>query len=107
MRAGTLRHRVAIQSATQSVDDFGSPTATWTTLATVYARVEAISGREYFAAAQKQSEVTHRVTVRYRDDVTPTMRIMWGSVELLVESVLPDERQRQLEIMCVQQSAHG
>lgn len=109
MRAGRLRHRVAIQRRTGAESGFGEPTDTWTDLATVSAGVEPISGREYFAAQQVQSEVTHRVTIRYLAGVTPKDRIVWtdpatGVARYFdIRSVLDkDERHRELALMCVE-----
>lgn len=80
MRAGTLRHRVTIQRYELVVDDYGAPLhrESWKDVATVWASVEAVSGRDFFAARQEQSEVTHKVTIRYRGDVTAQMRVLHG-----------------------------
>ena len=78
MRAGTLRRRVTIQPYELVVDDYGAPLhrESWKDVATVWASVEAVSGRDFFAARQEQSEVTHKVTIRYRGDVTAQMRVL-------------------------------
>ena len=57
MRAGMLRHRVTIQRYELVVDDYGAPLhrESWKDVATVWASVEAMSGRDFFAARQEQS----------------------------------------------------
>ena len=66
MPTAPFRHRVTIQAVTLIFDDMGGWEETWADLATVWARVEALKGEEYFAAAQMQNSVSHRVTMRYR-----------------------------------------
>lgn len=109
MRAGRLRQRVAIQRRTGAESAFGEPTDTWTTLATVAAGIEPISGREYFAAQQVQSEVTHRVTIRYFAGVNPKDRIVWTDPATDVARYFDiravidrDERHREMSLMCVE-----
>ena len=51
-------------------------------MATVWAAVDPVSGREYYAAEQAQSEVTHKVRLRYRAGVTPGMRVLLGQRRL-------------------------
>lgn len=71
-RRAELRHRVL-----GAQDDNGAyQPVTFTEYATVWARKEEISGREYFAAETKQAENTVRFTIRYRSDVLATDRLV-------------------------------
>jgi SPP1 family predicted phage head-tail adaptor len=79
MKAGQLRHRVTLQSPTESQTGYGEPTLTWSTVSDIFASVEPLSGRERWNAQQFQSEATHQVRMRYRSGVTSKMRIVWGS----------------------------
>ena len=103
MPAAPYRHRVTIQAVTLIFDGMGGWEETWADLATVWARVEALKGEEYFAAAQMQNSVSHRVTMRYRADLTPTHRLIFEGRTLDIEAVLPDERKSRLVIMCTEQ----
>lgn len=76
MRLSDLRHRVVIQRYKATQDEYGQPIQTWIDVAAVWANVEGLSGRELFEAQQTRAEADHRVTIRYRDDITPTMRIV-------------------------------
>lgn len=105
MRAGRLRHRVTVQRATDSIDQYGDQTPTWTALGTVWASVEPLSGREYFAAAQMQSEINARVTLRPISGVTitPKDRVKFGTRYFDVQSVINlEERGRELQLLCVE-----
>lgn len=100
MNAGMLRHRIQIQQATETQDSFGAVTQTWTTIATIWASIEAISGREFFDAAQVNAEITHRIRIRYRPDITTQMRAAEGTRTFDIQAVLdPDGRRRELVLM--------
>ncbi len=77
VRAGILRHRVTIQRATSTKDALGGDVLTWATLATVWAEVRPLSGREAIEAGRISSTANVWITIRYRDDVTPLMRVSW------------------------------
>lgn len=100
MRAGTLRHRVTLQRFKQGQDAYGGPVETWTDVATIWASVDAVNGREFFAGRQVQSEVTHKITIRHRPDVTSEMRVAHGGKVFGIEAVLPDRRGTRLVLMC-------
>jgi SPP1 family predicted phage head-tail adaptor len=74
---GELTERVTLQSRSVAKDAYGQDTITWTDVATVWARVRAVSGREFFAAAQVQQEQTVKVVIRKRADVAATWRLLW------------------------------
>jgi SPP1 family predicted phage head-tail adaptor len=77
LRAGDLREHVTIQQKTNTANGQGGRTSTWSTLATVFAKVEAVDGAETIAAGGVTALQRYRVTIRYRADVGPTNRISW------------------------------
>jgi SPP1 family predicted phage head-tail adaptor len=102
-QAGLLRHRVTIQQVTEARDTFGGIERTWATLATVWAAVEPLSGREYLAAKQQEAETTTRIRIRYRSGITSQMRVIWGEASYEIVSVIPDPTNaRELVLMCVE-----
>ena len=100
MRAGMLRHSVTLQRFQQGQDAYGGPVETWEDVATVWASLEAMSGREFFASQQAQSEVTQRIRIRYRADVTADMRVIHNGKVFNIVAPLPDNRGRELVLMC-------
>lgn len=97
MRAGQLKETITIIS--RSVDDAG--TATDTTIGTVRARVEPLSGREQTEAMQNTAYVSHRITIRYLSGVKPTHIVQLGSQTLAIESVIDtDNRHREMTLLC-------
>lgn len=101
MRAGRLRKRVSIQQPVQAVNAYGERIVTWSTVATVWAAVEPLRGREMFDAEQVQAEISHRVILRYRSGLDSTYRLLLASRVLQIQTVIDvDERHRELHLMC-------
>lgn len=107
MRSGTLRERVTIQSFTAVQDAHGEPIKTWSNLATnptVWANVGSRASGERFISGgeQVQASVSHTVRIRYREDVTVLMRLIWRTNRTLqIENVIdPDGRKSDLVLMC-------
>lgn len=92
MQAGKLRHRVTIESLVETQDGTtGAISRAWSTVATVWAAVEPLSGREFLAAQETQSQVTARIVIRHRSDVTTKMRIAIGADRYNIHGILPDK----------------
>lgn len=64
--AGQLSHRVRIEQPTTVKDALGAPTQTWADVATIWADIAPISGREARIADRIAAEVSHQITVRYQ-----------------------------------------
>lgn len=102
---GKMRHRVTFQSFSGAVDSFGDPLqgddSQWADVATLWAAIAPVSGKEFYAAQQSQSEVSHKVRCRYRAGLTTAMRIKYGSRLFKILSVIDwEERHESLLIMC-------
>jgi SPP1 family predicted phage head-tail adaptor len=104
LKAGSINKRVVIErqvTGSPAADEYGAPIYTWETLATVWAAVEPISGREFWAQQQVQSEITARIRIRYRNDVASGMRVVYGSRYYAIKSVIdPQEYHQELQLMC-------
>lgn len=103
MRAGRLRRRVTIQSQSTSRDAAGQPVDTWTDVATVWAAVEDVQGREIIrGGGAVTAHVTTTVRMRHRTDIDTGMRIVDGSRILLVAAppIDLDGRRREIEVLC-------
>lgn len=79
MIIGKLRHRLELQSATDSTDSYGQPTRTWATYATVWGSIEPMSASEGPLADQLQGAISHLVTVRYNSTLAVEHRIKFGT----------------------------
>jgi SPP1 family predicted phage head-tail adaptor len=101
VRAGQLRHRVTIQEPDPTQDEYGEAVPTWSDMATVWAAVEPLQGREFLEAQRVGAEVTTRIRIRYRDGIVAEMRVSWGDHTYDIEAVIHvEERQREIHLMC-------
>ena len=115
MRAGLLRHRVTIQTRTETQGSAGDVTWTWSDLDTVWASIEPLMGSEAVSAKQLQSRTDTRIRIRYRHGLTTKMRIKWeepGSPIYTryyeIEAILnPRQNHRETVLMCVEREAGG
>ncbi|MGH1350003.1 MAG: phage head closure protein [Methyloligellaceae bacterium] len=78
-----IRHRIALQALILTDDGFGGQTRSWQQIATLWASLRPKSTREYsketINAEQLQSTIIYEITIRHRTDITPQMRIIFGS----------------------------
>ena len=92
MRAGELRHRLQLQERIEGQDPItGAIISEWQIVATVWGKVEPLSVRDFIASGALNSEITTRITIRYRQGVKPTMRIIHGEKIYDIIGVLPDK----------------
>lgn len=75
MKIGDLRHRITLQKYTETTDEEGFSIQEWQDIATVWASIENLYGREYWQAAAIQAENTIKFIIRYRKDLPNDMRI--------------------------------
>lgn len=101
MKIGNLRHRVALQKKAITEDGLKQQSEVWADIATVWARIEPLSGKEYFAAKQINAEISVKLTLRYRKDVVSDMRVAFdGRIFEVLSIINPEERRESLILMC-------
>ena len=93
MQAGKLRHRITLQKPVKAQSPAtGAIVNSWADVATLWADINDLSVREFVAAQAGQSEVTSRITIRYRDDVTNKHRILYRGRIYNIQGVLADDK---------------
>jgi SPP1 family predicted phage head-tail adaptor len=105
MKSGRLRHRVHLQSKTVTRDAFGGETIAWAskTPSPIWAEISPLSAREYFAAQQERSQVTHKIIIRYFSGLQTAWRVLWGSRQFDIVSVInPEERNKEMILLCTE-----
>ena len=101
---GELRFQVAIEEPQATPDGAGGYVAGWLEIARVFARIEPLFARDEFGAAQTIEEVSHRITIRFREDVESGMRLRRGSRLFDILTVHdPDETGRYLVLRAKEQ----
>jgi SPP1 family predicted phage head-tail adaptor len=103
MKIGKLRHKITIEYKANVPDGAGGWTEDWVAFASnVAASVEPISGKEYFEAQQTQSEVTHKIRIRFKSGITSAMRVNFkGRIFAMTSPPINwEERNRDMMLMC-------
>jgi SPP1 family predicted phage head-tail adaptor len=100
---GKLRERVTVQRATETRNRLGEATQTWSEYAERWASVEGLSSREVLQSGQQQTEVTHRVRMRYLDGMTQNMRLLWRGRVLEISSLLEHANRTEHELLCTEE----
>lgn len=101
MQIAKLRHRIVLQEHISSRDSFGAELKTWSDKSKVWASIEPLSGKEYFAVQQVNAEVNTKITIRYRTGIKPTMRVLFeGRVFEILSILNTEEKNIQLVLMC-------
>lgn len=91
MQAGRLRHRVLLQRTVKEQSPVtGGITESWVDVANIRAEIVPSSAREFVAAMATQNEVTTRITVRYRTEISNKDRIVFRGKIYNIEGVLSD-----------------
>lgn len=100
-----LRHRITIQTLALTSDGQGGFTEAWTDVATVWAQVKPVNANERLFAQKLEPLVTHLITIRYRSDITSTMRVSFDSRTFQIKAPYsPDERNAYLVFQAVEDS---
>lgn len=95
LKAGRLRHRVAIQAFVYQGQDplSGAEIRTWTDVAgceSVPCAIEPLSAREFIASQATQSQIVARIVMRYREGLDASMRIVHKGKIYNPQGFLPD-----------------
>jgi len=117
MKVGRLRHRIVLQQRADLVID-GEVVPGWTDLAEVWASIEPVSGREYFAAQQVSAETSTRILIRWRAGVNAAGRVLhqtnqsdsppeYDVYDITAALEDPVITRRWITLLCTKRSAQG
>lgn len=96
MDPGKLNKRITFQ-----LQDLDSEDESWKDIATTWANINPISGKEYYSAETINSDLTHKIRLRYRRGITPDMRILYNGRIFYIVSVINEyEKNTMLQLMC-------
>jgi SPP1 family predicted phage head-tail adaptor len=104
MRAGELRERITLQSNTSTRDGFGAEVPHWSTVATVWAKVVATSGNEQIATGASVVTTIYTITLRERDDIDQSMRVLYDGLPLDIKAIVGGEDTGEMVLDCRQSS---
>ena len=113
MRIGALGQRITLQKRSVAQDATGGQRATWTDVATVWAEVVPLTGRELIAAQAVTSETSHQITLRWQpafaDPKTiAALRVVFNGRHFNINAAInEDERNRMLTLLVTEGMNEG
>jgi len=101
---GQLSCRVTLERAVRTADGSGGATVAWDEVATLWTAIEPVAAGETYGADRLSTRVTHRITIRFREDVAGGMRIVHRGRGLGIAAWRdPDETRRFLVLEAVEE----
>jgi SPP1 family predicted phage head-tail adaptor len=91
----SLRERLQIDAQSQTIDGAGQITTTWSTLATVWGKMEPTRSMQATVAGRDEQSRLYDATIRYRADVTTNCRVVWRGRLFDIQGVVDKTLQRQ------------
>ena len=95
MYAGQMRTRLLWQASLQGQDAAGQPIDGWTDIGFDWADFRVLSGLEAIKADALTNVTKASCRVRYREDLTPDMRVQVAGEAWQVVSIQPDVNRRR------------
>jgi SPP1 family predicted phage head-tail adaptor len=100
MNTGPMRHRVDFEALTEQKDQHSAIKNVWVKVCDARTRIIPLTGRSLFAAQKEHSEVTGRIEMRYRADITAKMRgVFNGKIYSIHAAINVEERNKDLHLM--------
>ena len=85
----------------EDTDDYGQPLDDPIEVCKVWAAIEPLRGREYFAAMQENVDVTTRIRIRYREGIDRTMIVRYKDTDFDIGHIIhPNYAKQELQLMC-------
>ena len=101
---GQLSVELALEAMHPVADGMGGYNQTWSEIATVWGRIEPVSSSQKDFGIRPRPEITHRILVRYRADISSDQRLRKGGRIFVLRSVHdPDESERYLICLAVEE----
>lgn len=99
---GALNRRVTLRMPVRTEDDGGGAEIAYASAGDVWARIETPSAADADIGAARGAAIKHRMTIRFRTDVGPDWRVLWGEGReaRIVAARDEDGARRFLELDC-------
>ncbi|HHX60622.1 MAG TPA: phage head closure protein [Epulopiscium sp.] len=102
---GELRHRVTLQKSSITKDSIGCEIETLEDIGKVWSSIEAISSKGSSKGKQSPTDISTKITVRYRKDIAPMMVVIFEERVFRIHQVInPEERCVFLELLCSEET---
>jgi SPP1 family predicted phage head-tail adaptor len=105
LSAGEKTEYITIKRDAISRDSDGSEIRTPAVLASRWAQIVPVSGREFWAAQQTQSTVQYRVRLDLMDGIKQSDYLTWGARTLQIVAAMHNRAAFETTLMCAERNA--
>lgn len=108
--AGRRNRLISIEARSPSKDSAGQRVLTWLPfVASTWAHVEQLQGRELELAQAIVADASHRITIHYRPGITAGMRVRYQGriLPIAAPPIDPDTAHRSLVLLCTEGAAES
>ena len=103
INARSLKDRIEIKQPSRIGDGSGGYSEGFEPVATVWAAVNTLNGREFWQAQQMQAEVTHKIRIRRNPDVKRSHVVFFDSRVYEIMYILCQDKKRLYDdLYCVE-----
>lgn len=100
---GELTDRISIYERAVERDSFGATSEAWRLVASRWAKIEAAGGSEVWVAGGPRPDVSHTITLRYLEGITPRHQVRQGERVFSIESAIDPDNQGEELILAVKE----
>lgn len=87
MKAGDLKHQITIERPEEFTDGKGNRRTRWRPIATCWASMADVSGRDFYAAQAYQAQDIVTFGIRWRDSIDKECRIVHAGQAYQIEQI--------------------
>jgi SPP1 family predicted phage head-tail adaptor len=103
MNIGRMNKQIDIERNTAAIPSTSGGSDSWVVfLGNLWAAIWPLKGDEAVMAMQTQAVVSHRVRMRYREGILPSMRVRYGSryFNIVAAPININEENKEIELLC-------
>lgn len=101
MNVGKLNRKIVIKSQSMNQADDGQPLNEWEPYASPWAHIRFMNGVETMKGDSPTSVAKASIRIRYREDITNAMQVVYNGITYRILAVLPDEAKREhVDLAC-------
>ena len=111
--AGKLNRRITLQARGAGFDDYGQPSEAWADVATLWASIKPISGREKLRAMAVDVQTSQTVMIRYNPDYLPATKVTGWRIKYqdrylsITAAIDLDDAHEYIVFDCIEGVDHG
>lgn len=100
---GTLNQRASVLARTLTPDGGGGYSESWDVVATVWAKLEPVSGADRYTADKLESRARHKLTLRRSTAFAAGQRVQIGTRLFAVRALLDDGAADPLMVLLIEE----